>query len=50
MMREAVAHVLAGAYRENAAAISTQLAGADGAGKGADEIELLLSSRLRKAS
>jgi UDP:flavonoid glycosyltransferase YjiC (YdhE family) len=51
MMRQTVADVLgARSYREKAAAISAELAAADGAGKAADEIEALLSSRLRKAS
>ena len=51
MMREAVKQVLgSSAYREQGAAISTQLAGVDGASNGADEIELLLSKHLRKAS
>ncbi|HLH93002.1 MAG TPA: nucleotide disphospho-sugar-binding domain-containing protein [Xanthobacteraceae bacterium] len=51
MMREAVGAVLgAGSYRDHAAAIAAELAGADGARTGADEIEALLSSRLRKAS
>jgi UDP:flavonoid glycosyltransferase YjiC (YdhE family) len=50
-MREAVKQVLgSSAYREQGAAISTQLAGVDGASNGADEIELLLSKHLRKAS
>jgi MGT family glycosyltransferase len=50
-MREAVTQVLGSATcKERAAAIATQLAGVDGASKGADEIELLLASRYRKAS
>ena len=51
MMREAVAQVLgSSSYRERAAALSAQLAGIDGAGTAADEIEVLLSDQLRKAS
>lgn len=51
MMREALAQVLASAgYRERAAAMSAQLAGVDGAATAADEIELLLQNRLRRAS
>jgi MGT family glycosyltransferase len=51
MMRDAVKQVIDSAsYRERAAAISSQLAGVDGASNGADEIELLLTNRLREAS
>jgi len=51
MMCEAVRLVLGSkSYREQAVAISAQLAKADGAGKAADEIELLLPNHLRKAS
>lgn len=51
MMREAVQQVLgSNSYRERAAAISVQLAGAGGAGNAADEIELLLPSHLRRVS
>ncbi len=51
MMREAVAQVLgSSSYRQRAAALSAQLVGVDGAGTAADEIELLLSDRFRKAS
>lgn len=51
MMREAVAHVLGSScYRERAAALAAQLVGVEGADTAADEIELLLSDQLRKAS
>jgi UDP:flavonoid glycosyltransferase YjiC (YdhE family) len=51
MVRDAVKQVLgSSAYRERAAAISTELAGVDGASNGADEIESLLSNQFRKAS
>lgn len=51
MMCEALRQVLgSGSYRERAVAISAQLAGVDGAPKAADEIELLLQNRLKKAS
>ena len=50
-MRGSVQEVLASsACRENAEAISRQLAGVDGARNAADEIEALLSERLREAS
>ncbi len=51
MMREAVKQVLGAAgFRERAAKISGQLRGLDGAGNAAEEIELLLPEKLRKAS
>jgi MGT family glycosyltransferase len=51
MMREAMSQILdTRAYRERAAAISARLVGADGATKGADEIELLLPNHFRKVS
>lgn len=51
MVRDAVKQVLgSSAYRERAVAISTELAGVDGASNGADEIELLLPNQFRKAS
>jgi MGT family glycosyltransferase len=51
MMREALKQVLnSSVYRERAVAVSTELAAADGAAGGADEIELLLSNQLRRAS
>jgi len=50
MMRDAVANVLgSNFYRMNARAVSAQLTGIDGAEKAADEIELLLSNRFKKA-
>ena len=51
MMREAVRQVLSSdSYRQQAAAISVQLAGVDGAGEASDEIEMLLPNHLRKVS
>jgi len=51
MMREAVRQILGSkSYRERATAISVQLAGADGAGKATEEIEMLLPNHLRKVS
>ena len=50
-MRDAARELLGNpAYRERAIAISRQLADVDGAGNAADEMETLLSQRLRMAS
>jgi UDP:flavonoid glycosyltransferase YjiC (YdhE family) len=50
-IRHAVQEVLnTGTYRDRAAALSNELAGADGAARAADEIEPLLQTQARKAS